>query len=438
MGLDPVFNLKIEAISPSDIRPHPRNPRRGDLSAIKASLQANGIYRPLIVQRSTGYILAGNHTYLALCDLGATEIPVSFVEVSDESALRILLVDNRSADLGSYDDALLVELLASLPDMVGTGYDEGAMADLMDAILSPTEVRGDPDAAPSPPDDAITSLGDVWRLGDHLVVCGDSCDPETYRAIGGGIGAFDAMWTDPPYGVSYVGSTAEKLTIKNDGAAEARQVVEAFLPAVRPSLMAGAPIYVCHAESQRSYLEAALAESGYLLRQALVWVKDRFVLGRSDYHLQHEPILVGEAPEKDFDHIAYGFTTGGAGRLGRGGPHWHGDNRQTSVFDVARPTASKIHPTMKPVDLIRPMLRNSVVRGGIVVDPFGGSGSTLIAAHMEGRRAALVELDPKYVDVICRRFEEATGIVPIRAATGERVSFVEVGSDGSDEKSDAG
>lgn len=428
-----IADLAIEYVPIDTVRTHPRNARRGAVEAIRDSIRTNGVYRPLIVQRSTGYVLAGNHTYKALVAEGATAVPVTYVDVDDDGAARIMVADNRTADLGDYDEKLLAEVLSSLPDLSGTGYDEGALADLLDAIMAPGEVRGDPDNAPDVPASPVSREGDLWLLGDHRVICGDSCRPETYRELLDGAVA-EAMWTDPPYGVEYVGGTGDRLTIRNDGAEDARQVVEAFLPAARPFIRPGGAVYVCHAESQRSYLEGALATSGYLLRQALVWVKDRFVLGHSDYQNGHEPILSAEVPEKEFQHIAYGFAEGGSGRLGRGGPHWHGDNRSSTVFEVGKPKASALHPTMKPVELIRPMVRNSVARGALVLDPFGGSGSTMIAAHMEGRRAALVELDPRYVDVICRRFEEATGIVPVRASTGEPVSFV---GGGHDSESDA-
>lgn len=416
------LDLVTEMVDVDAVQVHPKNPRKGDLAAIQLSLRTNGFYRPLIVQRSSGHILAGNHTYLAACELGFKVVPVCLIDVDDETASRILVVDNRSADLGTYDEELLVEILQSLPSIEGTGYDEDSLGDLMDAIMDSILIHGDPDEAPAVSEETISKPGDLWILDNHRVACGDSCDPKTYESLLGGSLA-DAMWTDPPYGVEYVGGTSEALTILNDSEEEAQEVVEAFVTAARDHLRPGAPVYVCHAESQRSYLEGALSSAGYLVRQALVWVKDRFVLSRQDYHNQHEPILVGEAPEKDFEHVLYGFRSGGQGRKGRGGKHWHGDNRQTTVFDVKRPTSSNLHPTMKPVDLIRPMLHNSVRNCGIVLDPFGGSGSTLIAAHMEARRAFLIELDPKYVDVICRRFQDLAKIYPQRVSDGAVIDF---------------
>ena len=163
----------------------------------------------------------------------------------------------------------------------------------------------------------------------------------------------------------------------------------------------GAPIYVAHSDVLRIPLQTAMERLGIRYRQTLMWVKDRFVLSRADYHYQSEPIV-------------YGFTADGSGRLGRGGDHWHGDNRSSTVFDIARPSRSAVHPTMKPVELVEAMLKNSCAPGAWVIDGFGGSGSTLIAAHRLGRKAFLVELDPTYADVICRRFQEHTGMTPVR------------------------
>lgn len=185
-----------------------------------------------------------------------------------------------------------------------------------------------------------------------------------------------------------------------------------------------------------------MLKAGLLVRQNLVWVKTSLVLGRADYHYRHEPILEAEVPADDeapdaeavdtelevvttHEPVLYGFTPGGKGRLGRGGDRWHGDNKQSTVFEVPKPTRNGEHPTMKPTELIGRMLANSCPVGGLVLDLFGGSGSTMIAAHHHRSRSALVELDPRYADVICRRWQEHTGILPILARTGELVDFTE-------------
>jgi site-specific DNA-methyltransferase (adenine-specific) len=236
----------------------------------------------------------------------------------------------------------------------------------------------------------------------------------------------DCMWTDPPYGVEIVGgSHAEpaderrargKPTIRNDGSAGLPDLLGGAWAVATAVLKPGAGIYVTHPAN--TALAAVFAEAfnqaGWLLRQNLIWVKDSLVLGHTDYHYRHEPIL-------------FGYTDGATGRLGRsGGSGWYGDHAQTSVFEVPKPSRSESHPTMKPVALVAAMLGNSCPKRGIVYDPFGGSGSTLIAAHQLGQKARLVELDPRYADVIVRRFTEFAGIKPERVlpdGTTEPVSF---------------
>lgn len=239
----------------------------------------------------------------------------------------------------------------------------------------------------------------------------------------------DCVWTDPPYGVSYVGGTG--LTIMNDGKAGLPELLLGAFTTLAAVCRPGAPVYIAHADTERLAFETAAREVGLLVRQNLVWVKNTLVMGRSDYHWKHEPVLAAEAPaeaEEGLTHepVLYGFTPApkGAGRLGRGGQWWFGDNRQSTVFEVPKPKANADHPTMKPVDLILRMLANSCPEGGLVLDLFGGSGSTLIAAHHHKARAFLVELDPRYVDVICTRWQQHTGQLPVLDSTGEAVDFL--------------
>jgi len=204
------------------------------------------------------------------------------------------------------------------------------------------------------------------------------------------------MWTDPPYGVSYEGKTARALRIANDGAAGLEDLLRESFACVDQGLAPGAPIYVAHPAGALSVtFGSAFLERGWRLHQTLVWVKDSLVLGRSDYHYRHEPILYGYKP--------------GQGRLGRGGAGWYGGNAETSVLEVERPKASREHPTSKPPELIERCLRNSSARRDLVLDPFAGSGSTLVACERAGRAARLIELDPAYCDVIVCRYEALTG-----------------------------
>ncbi|MEV8023673.1 DNA methyltransferase [Microbacterium sp. NPDC080220] len=419
--------LEVVAFPVEDLQVFHRNPRRGDVRAIAASLEAQGQYRPIVVNVGSltgrpNEILAGNHTFLAACSLGWATVQATTVDVDEATAHRIVLADNRLADLGAYDDADLAAAMAAAGDLDGTGYTSGDLDALLASLDEPVSLT-DPDDVPSRPDaaDAVSRVGDVWHLGPHRLLVGSSGDLDAVRgAFPEGV-EFECVWTDPPYGVEYVGGTG--LSIQNDGAEDAIAVSVAFLEVAVEVCRDGAPVYVAHSDVLRVPLQAAMDRLGIRYRQTLMWVKDRFVLSRADYHYQSEPILEGEV-DRDFEPIAYGFTAGGEGRLGRGGPHWFGDNRSSTVFDVRRPSRSAEHPTMKPVELVERMLVNSCPPGGWVLDGFAGSGTTLIAAHRLGRRAMVVELDPTYADVICRRWQEHTGVVPVR--DGQRVDFSEV------------
>lgn len=451
-------NPATELVKTSKLEPYFRNPRVGNVPLIVESLKAHGQYKPIIVNRGSltgrpNEVLAGNHLLQAGLQLGMDKMLVHWLDVDDDEAARIVLVDNRASDKGGYDSDSLASLLVDLDGLAGTGYSDGDLSRLL-AGLEEHEQQGlnDPDAVPGVPVNPITVDGDVWLLGPHRLVCGDSTQVDVVRLAADGE-ELDAMWTDPPYGVEYVGKTKDALKIQNDGKAGLEALLLDAFTAALTVLRPGAPCYVAHSDTERMTFEGALREVGYLVRQNLVWVKNAMVLGRSDYQYKHEPILEVEAPDPDapevdvsretsdseapdeayidaevlqHEPLLYGFTPGAKGRLGRGGPAWYGNNKQTTVFEVAKPSASREHPTMKPVELIVQQLRNSVVRKGSVLDLFAGSGSgsTLIAAHRLNLSARLIELSPQYCDVICRRYQEHTGVMPILERTGDGVSFV--------------
>lgn len=421
-----------ETLDISELSLYHRNPRRGDVAAIAASMAANGVYKPLVVNRGshTGRpmeVLAGNHSLRALRLLTEQEPDQTrwrradcwVVDVDDDRAARIVLADNRTADLGDYDTAELAELLSGLDgDLAGTGYDLDDLADLAAALddAAGVELTGDPDAAPPPPAEPICRPGDVVQMGRHRLWCGDATDTAGVLEHLMGDERAACVWTDPPYGVDYTGKTGDALTIRNDAAAGLRELLDGALATMRAAARPGAPVYVAHADAERATFEAALVAADMPPRQNLIWVKNAFALGRADYHWRHEPIL-------------YAFTPGGEGRLGRGGPHWYGDDAQTTVLEHDKPSRNAEHPTMKPVSLIAHMLGNSCPPGGVVLDLFAGSGSTLIAAETLGMSSRLVELDPVYADVIARRWQMQSGQRPIIA--GEPVDFGgEVGADG--------
>jgi len=370
-----------------------RNPRRGDVAAIRESLEHNGMYRPLVVNRPTMEVLAGNHTLRAIRELGWLEVDVYFVEVDEDAARRILLADNRTSDLATNDAEELVSLLGELDALEGTGYDQDDLDGLLDELDADVELEED--EVPPVVEEATTVPGELVVMGGHRLVCGDARDPAVLERVMAAEQA-EAIWTDPPYGARYAGKTSAALTIAGDQPAGLEDLLTPAFAAADSVLTPGAAVYVAHPAGPHAALfMRAFTSAGWEIRQGLVWVKDSIVLGHGDYHYRHEPILYGYKPAP--------------GRLGRGGAGWFGDNSQQSVFELPRPRVSRDHPTMKPPELIAGALRNSTRRGALVLDPFAGSGSTLVACEQLGRRARLIEIDTRYCDVIIERFERLTG-----------------------------
>lgn len=389
----------------------PGNPRRGDVDAVAKSLAAFGQRKPIVARRD-GTVIAGNHTLQAARQLGWPEIAVVWVDDDDTTAKAFALADNRTAELGTYDDQLLADLISEVRDadpdlLAASGWSDEATKELLNAIAAnePTPViQGDPDEVPeSAP--AKTVSGDVWLLGPHRLVCGDSTVSTDVDKLMAG-GQADMVWTDPPYGVRYVGKTVDALTIENDDL-DAKGL-EAFLRialgeasnACRP----GAAWFVAAPPGPLFVpFGLVLLELG-IWRQTLVWLKQNFVMGRSDYHYRHEAILYGWKP---------------------GAAHTEPPDRKgDTIWEFDRPSRNGEHPTMKPIALIERAINNHTKRNDVILDLFGGSGSTLIAAHQTGRVARLMELDPKYCDVICARFQKATGIKPIAEATNNEHDFL--------------
>lgn len=398
-----IENLSINI---DEVHTHPANVRQGDVGAISESLKAHGQYRPIVYQQSTHRILAGNHTYKAAKALGWTHIAATPVICDDEQALRILLADNKANDLATYDEPELIELLKQLADtsdgLLGTLFDEDELDSLIEDnshFELPSEVDDVPDKAPS-----ITNAGDVWLLGKHKVMCGDSTNGEQVKALMDGLEA-DLVWTDPPYGVAYVGKTKDALTIENDDMdIDALQefLTKAFKAGYEVTKKGGCWYVAAPSGNIFQAFSIPLSILG-IWRHTLVWVKDSLVMGRADYHYRHESIF-------------YGWKEGAAHQAPP-------DRKQDTVWEIPRPHRSAEHPTMKPVELIAKAIKNSTNQNQIVLDLFGGSGSTLIAAQETNRIGYLMELDPQYVDVICARYQKHTGQQPVLAATGEAHDF---------------
>jgi DNA modification methylase len=307
----------------------------------------------------------------------------------DSRAKELAIADNRSAELGlEWDPEVLGQLATELD--LQPFFTESELHNIL-----PPASGGEEDEVPEPPTDPITNPGDLIILGDHRLLCGDATVISDVERLMDGQRA-DVVWTDPPYNVGYSGKTADALTIENDSMPDEafRQFLhDAFVSALTVT-KPGGPVYVSHADMQGHVFRTAFISAGWSLRSCLVWVKNSMVLGRSDFQWRHEPILYGWAP--------------GAAHV------WHGDRKQTTVLEFDRPSRNAEHPTMKPTPLIEYCIGNSSLRGDRVLDLFGGSGSTLIACENTGRKAYLMELDPKYVDVIVTRWENATGKKAVR------------------------
>lgn len=418
--------------------PYGRNPRKGDVEKIAKSLVENGQYKPITLRTGTNEVLAGNHTLKAARSLGWDQVAVEYVECRDDHhAAQIVLVDNAASDWAAYDLSVRRDLIMSLPDpSYGSGY-SGALleAALTGGVQEPVDTPDGADTIEQLPEAVRTQPGDVWELGPHRLICGDSTDPRVLEELLGGERPH-LMWTDPPYGVDYAGGTKPRELIENDTAGSLAELLAGAFGRAQEVLRPGAPVYVAHADAERVTFEQAMRGAGFIIRQNLIWVKDRMTFGRADYHWRHEPVMMGSQPgdaEPDDDvdvpdnvlplfedgkghgPLLYGFAPGGSGRLGRGGPYWYGTHNRTTVFEFPKPPSSVEHPTMKPVGLISAHLANSILRGSgrQVLDPFAGSGSTMMACDLHGVQARMVELAPAYCDVIAMRWQKHSGEDPV-------------------------
>lgn len=434
MQLDrvPSHDLSLTREPVADLRTYHRNPRRGDVTVIRRSLVVNGQYRPLVVNRGThtgrsNEVLAGNHTLAAARDEGWPEIAVCWVDVDDDQAARIVAADNRTADLASYDERLLVELLGDLPDLDGTGYDPGDLEDLVRALEGDEDVSSpNEDDTPEPPsdEDAVTRRGDLWLLGAHRLLCGDSTMADDVVRLMDGQRA-PLMATDPPYLVDYQGgnhpqSWANKPKVKDkhwDDYTDPDQAGDFFhrylAVALEQALTDAPTIYQWHAASRADLVMDAWKRAGLLCHQQIIWVKARAVLGRSHFMWQHEPCL-------------YGWIEGKQPAKNRRPPP---DAKTVWQIDQ-QGNSDGIHPTQKPVETVRRAIGWHTRRGEVVYEPFGGSGTAIIAAEQTGRTCYAMELSPAFCDVIVQRWADATGREPERVEAAAASPTEEVISDG--------
>lgn len=395
--------LNIEYVAVEQLIPYTNNPRRNDkaVDVVVESIKEFGFKNPIIADKNNT-IIAGHTRLLAAKKLGIKEVPIIKVEDLTEQQIKAFrLADNKTAEFAEWDMELLAQELEGLDDIF-TGFNEVEIADILGLGNEVHEdaFDVDVDAEAEKIIEPETKPGDVWLLGRHRLMCGDATDPDEVNKLMDNQLA-DMIFTDPPYNVDYTGKTKDALTIKNDAMEDKNFrnfLVAAFKNMVDAS-KAGAPIYVCHADSEGLTFRSAFKEAGWDLKQCIIWVKQHFVMGRQDYHWQHEPIL-------------YGWKPGAAHKF-------YGGRNQSTVWQIDRPMASREHPTMKPVNLCAKAIENSSKSGDIIIDFFGGSGSTLIACEQLNRTCYMMELDPVYVDVIKKRWEHLTGLKAEKTDQGQ-------------------
>lgn len=425
------MTLAVEYRNPEDLKPYERNSRthsRAQVEALARSISEYGFTNPILVADGD-VVIAGHGRLQAAKSLGMGNVPtIKLSGLSEAQKRALVLADNRIALDAGWDVEMLRVELADLRD---DGFDlslTGFSVEELDNLLAPPVDERDPDDAPAVPSEPKSKPGDIYLLGPHRLIVGDSTDVAVLQRVMDGAPA-DIVWTDPPYNVAYESAAGK---IANDDLSDKvfYDFLLGFYSATFAWMKPGAAIYVAHADTEGLNFRGAFKAAGFKLSGCIVWRKNALVLGRSDYQWQHEPIL-------------YGWKPGSAHR-------WYGGRKQTTIMELGdsspferlpdgryqitvgdrvmivsgaetvedvvpsviradRPRSSVLHPTMKPVELIERMLRHNARPGDIVLDPFGGSGSTLIAADRMGMFARLVELDPGYADVIVGRWEAWSG-----------------------------
>lgn len=371
-----------------ELIPYVNNPRNNDqaVDAVASSIKNFGFKVPIVID-SKNEIINGHTRLKAAKKLGIEEVPVIVADDLTEDQIKAFrIADNKVAELADWDEELLLAELNMIEmDMAQFNIDMSEL-DFEDSSEEVVEDEFDD----TPPEEPKAKYGDIYQLGRHRLMCGDSTSVEDVEKLVGGELA-DLFLTDPPYNVAYEGKTKDSLTIKNDSMDDAsfRQfLVDAFKSA--DSVMKkGAVFYIWHADSEGYNFRGACRDVGWTVRECLIWNKNQMVLGRQDYQWKHEPCL-------------YGWKDG-ASHL------WASDRKQTTVLDFDKPTRNGVHPTMKPIALFDYQIKNNTKGNDIVLDLFGGSGTTIMACEQNGRRGYSMELDPRYVDVIIKRWEDFTG-----------------------------
>lgn len=406
---------KVEQWPIEKLVPYAKNSRthsEEQVAQIAASIKEWGFTTAVLVDES-GSIIAGHGRVMAARKLGLASLPVMVAAGWSEAQKRAYVIaDNKLALNAGWDNELLALELAELDglgfDVELTGFSDEEIKALMPVEV--TEGLTDPDDAPAVQENPVTVPGDVWVMGKHRLLCGDSTSVDDLANLTQG--SLVDMWlTDPPYNVAYEGGTKEKLTIKNDsmGDDQFRQFLRDAYTAADTVMKPGAVFYIWYADVETYNFTGAVKDAGWKMSQILIWKKSSLIMGRKDYHFKHEPCI-------------YGWKEGAAHL-------WAADRKQTTILEFDKPSRNGEHPTMKPVALFEYQLLNNTKGGDIVLDSFGGSGTTLIAAEKNGRTALLMELDPRYCDVIVKRWQEFTGKQAIHADTGKPFAEVTNGNE---------
>jgi DNA modification methylase len=386
--------MKIEIADINSIQPYINNPRKLKDSAIDKvamSIKEYGFRQPIVVDANR-IIVVGHTRYRASKKLGLKEVPITIAEnLTQEQINAYRIADNRTNEEAEWDLELLKTEIKELEladfNLDLTGFDEDQLNNM---LFEEKQGLTDEDEVPEAPEEPITKLGDIWKLGKHKLICGDSTILNNYEKLFNENKA-DLLMTDPPYNVDYESkSTGMKIQNDNKSDDDFLQFLTDAFNNCAIHLKLGCSFYIFHSDWYGLEFRQSIKNSDLELKQNLIWAKNSMVMGRQDYQWQHEPCL-------------YGWK--------RGASHsWYSDRKQTTIIKFDKPTKSKLHPTMKPVGLIEYLIKNSSKQEDIILDPFLGSGTTLMACEKQGRICYGVELDPKYCDVIVKRWEEFTGL----------------------------
>lgn len=413
--------MKIENIAPGKIIPYERNAKKHDerqVENVKESIRQFGFAQPLVVDKDNVLII-GHCRLTAAKRLGLKRVPVVRMDdLTPEEVDRLRLLDNKLNE-SPWDFELLAE---DIPKLDWSGFN-------IDWEIPGQEEEGEIQEveAPAPPKNPKTKVGEIWKLGRHRLIVGDSTDPEVVKKLMDGRQA-DMLLTDPPYNVEYRGRTKPRKEIKNDnmGQDAFREFLIKAFKACAEGIRPGAAFYIWYSDSESVNFRIAAMDAGLTLRQCLIWVKSRMVMGRQDYQWQHEPCLYGwkdgaahyftndRTITTVFDDVPHDFSKMSKEELQALLEKIY-EETPTTIIREKKLAASPLHPTQKPVALMARLIRNSTKPGEAVLDTFAGSGSTLIAAEQLNRTAYLCELDPHYADVIIERWEKLTGEKAVKA-----------------------